>query len=204
MRSTGKQSRDQTNCFPGVLKSSRTVSTSLDAPTGPVIHATAVVESGAIIGHGVRIWHFAHVRAGAVIGSGSQLGKSVYVDAGVVIGSRCHIQNFVSLYAGVELADDVFVGPSAVFTNDRFPRAHNLHWELTPTRVGTGASIGANATILCGTIIGPWAMVGAGAVVTRDVRPHQLVHGNPARPRGWVCFCGALLPAAPSDCCTHT
>jgi acetyltransferase-like isoleucine patch superfamily enzyme len=159
-----------------------------------VVHETAVVEPGVAIGAGTRIWHHAHVRDGAVIGSGCNLGKNVYVDAGVVIGDRCKVQNNVSLYAGVTLEDEVFIGPSAVFTNDRFPRAHaEGGWDVVPTLVRTGASIGANATLVCGIEIGAWSTVAAGSVVTRDVVPHELVAGNPARRLGWVCRCGHVL-----------
>lgn len=169
----------------------------------PMIHPTAVVEPGAKIGDDVRIWHFVHVRKGANIGAGSQLGKSVYVDAGAVVGERCHVQNFVSLYAGVTLEDDVFVGPAVTFTNDLYPRANNASWIRVPTRVGRGASIGANATVVCGITIGEWAMVGAGAVVAHDVAPYQLVIGNPATPHGWVCKCGLPSDLGPSDRCAH-
>jgi dTDP-4-amino-4,6-dideoxygalactose transaminase/acetyltransferase-like isoleucine patch superfamily enzyme len=152
-----------------------------------------VVEDGAVVGADTTIWHHSHVRSGAVIGQSCNLGKNVYVDAGARIGDRVKIQNNVSVYRGVEIQDDVFVGPSAVFTNDLRPRAHAVDWQVTPTLVRTGASIGANATVVCGIEIGEHAMVAAGAVVTRTVRPHQLVAGNPARHRGWVCRCGAVL-----------
>src|SRR6266511_3995882 len=118
------------------------------------IHPTAVVEEGAEVGAGTRIWHFAHVRSGARIGERCVLGKSVFVDSRAVIGAGCRIQNFVSVYSGVTLEDDVFVGPSAVFTSDRYPRATGGQWELVPTLVRAGASIGANATVLCGLTIG--------------------------------------------------
>jgi dTDP-4-amino-4,6-dideoxygalactose transaminase/acetyltransferase-like isoleucine patch superfamily enzyme len=169
------------------------------------IHPTADVEPGATIGEGTRIWRHVHVRPGAVIGRGTSVGANVYVDADVRIGDRVKIQNNVSVYRGVEIADDVFVGPSAVFTNDLRPRAFSTGWQVTPTRIGRGASIGANATIVCGNDIGEYAMVAAGAVVTRSVRAHQLVVGNPARHHGWVCRCGTVVsrepqaPAAP-DC----
>jgi acetyltransferase-like isoleucine patch superfamily enzyme len=166
---------------------------------GPFVHPTAVVEDGAEIDDQARIWHFAHVRAGARIGAGTVIGKSVYVDDGAVIGSRCKIENFVSVYSGVTLADEVFVGPSVVFTNDLVPRATG-GWELLPTRVEHGASIGANATIVCGVTIGAWAMVGAGSVVTTDVATHHLVVGNPARRIGWVCRCGSRVEGPGSVC----
>lgn len=154
-------------------------------------HESAYVEDGAQVGDGTSIWHHAHIRSGATIGDGCNLGKNVYVDAGAVIGDRCKIQNNVSVFAGVTLGDGVFVGPSATFTNDLWPRAEG-DWEITPTTVEDGVSIGANATIICGVTIGHHATVGAGSVVTRDVEPNQLVVGNPARPRGWVCDCGRL------------
>jgi len=155
-------------------------------------HETSIVEDGARIGAGTAIWHHAHIRSGARIGAGCVLGKNVFVDAGAVIGDRCKIQNNVSVYDGVTLADEVFVGPSAVFTNDRFPRAQNPDWEIVETFVRRGASISANATIRCGVTIGTWAVVGAGAVVTRDVADHQIVAGNPARHLGWACRCGRV------------
>ena len=159
-------------------------------------HESAVIEDAAQIGAGTRIWHHAHVRAGAVIGAGCVLGKNVFVDSGAVVGDRCKIQNNVSVYTGVRLGSDVFVGPSAVFTNDLRPRASAGQWSITPTVVHDGASIGANATIVCGTVLGRSAMVAAGSVVTRDVQPHQLVAGNPARHHGWVCACGEVVSRA--------
>lgn len=170
----------------------------------PLIHPTAEVESGASVGAGTRIWHHAQVRAGAVIGLQCMLGKNVFVDDGVVVGDLVKIQNNVSLYRGVQLANEVFVGPAAVFTNDLRPRATGP-WQVLTTKVRQGASIGANATIVCGIEIGERAMVGAGAVVTRPVLPHQLVTGNPARPQGWVCGCGTVIsraatPPARLDC----
>ena len=156
-------------------------------------HETAIIEDGADIGVDTRIWHHAHVRSGARIGDGCSLGKNVFVDSGVTIGDRVRIQNNVSVYAGVSLGDEVFVGPSAVFTNDRLPRAHGYEWEVVPTVVERGASIGANATIVCGIRLGAWSMVAAGSVVTNDVEPHELVVGNPARRRGWCCWCGRVV-----------
>jgi acetyltransferase-like isoleucine patch superfamily enzyme len=158
-----------------------------------VAHETAVVEDGATIGEGTRIWHHSHIRSGAHIGSDCVLGKNVYVDAGAVIGDRVKVQNNVSVFTGVTLEDEVFVGPSAVFTNDRVPRAQNPEWVVVPTLVRQGASIGANATVVCGHTVGPWAMVAAGAVVTHDVAPQELVAGNPARRLGWVCRCGDVI-----------
>jgi UDP-2-acetamido-3-amino-2,3-dideoxy-glucuronate N-acetyltransferase len=161
--------------------------------SGVFVHVTAEVEPGARIGVGTRIWHQAQVRAGAEVGAGCTLGKNAFVDAGVHIGDRCKVQNNVSVYAGVTLDDEVFVGPSAVFTNDLRPRAVCAEWTVVPTRIRHGASIGANATVICGTEVGAYAMVAAGAVVTRTVRDHQLVAGNPARHRGWVCGCGTVI-----------
>jgi UDP-2-acetamido-3-amino-2,3-dideoxy-glucuronate N-acetyltransferase len=173
---------------------------------GAAIHPTAVVEPGAVVGDGSRIWHQSHVRDGARIGAGCTIGFAVYVDAGVVIGDRCKIQNHVSVYRGVVLEDDVFVGPAATFTNDVYPRAASGEWEIMPTRVRRGASVGAHATIVCGVELGEWSMVAAGAVVARDVPAHGLVVGVPARLRTWVCACGHPLAAAsdvPPDRCTH-
>jgi len=126
------------------------------------VEPTAVIEPGALIGSGTRIWHHAHVRAGAVVGKRCVLGKGVFVDAGAVVGDGCKIQNDVSVYAGVRLSNLVFVGPSAVFTNDRYPRADSTDWQLVPTRIETGASIGANATVVCGVEVGKWAVVSRG------------------------------------------
>ncbi len=157
------------------------------------VHPTAIVEDDVEIGEGTRIWHFVHVRKGARIGSGCNIGKGVYIDAGVKIGNNVKIQNFVSVYRGVTIEDDVFLGPHATLTNDLYPRAFNESWEIVPTLIKKGASIGANATIVCGVTIGEYAMVGAGAVVTKDVPPHALVYGNPARIKGFVCYCGRPL-----------
>ena len=156
----------------------------------PFIHPSAIVEDGASIGAATSVWHHCHVRAGAVVGSSCTLGKNVFVDAAAVVGSRVKIQNNVSVYSGVTIEDEVFVGPSAVFTNDMFPRATSTSWEITATTVRKGASIGANATIVCGNDIGEFATVAAGSVVTKPVAAHQLVAGNPARHLGWMCECG--------------
>ena len=165
-------------------------------------HPTAVIDDGASIGAGTKIWHFCHVSGSARIGERSNLGQNVFVAPDVVIGNNVKIQNNVSLYTGVVVEDDVFLGPSAVFTNVLNPRSHvSRKDEYRPTRIGQGASVGANATIVCGTALGRYAFVGAGAVVTRDVPDYALVYGNPARIRGWMCQCGVQLgwQAAPED-----
>lgn len=157
------------------------------------IHPLAVVEENVHIGAGTRIWRFAHVRTGAVIGDECMLGNHVFVDAGVRIGHRVKIQNGVLVYAGVSIDDEVFLGPHMTFTNDLYPRAGNPDWQVTPTHVCRGASVGANATIVCGVTIGAYAMIAAGSVVTRAVAPYALVRGNPARCTGYVCVCGHKL-----------
>lgn len=157
-----------------------------------------MVEPGAIIGAGTRVWALSHVRGGAKIGAGCVIGTGVTVDADVVIGDRCKVQNGALLFRGVRLGSGVFIGPGAVLTNDRKPRAVAPggelltadDWTLSAIEVGDGASIGANATVVAGARIGAWAMVGAGAVVTHDVLAHALVIGVPARQAGWVCACG--------------
>jgi len=158
------------------------------------IHESAIVDPGAQIGAGTRIWHFTHVMSGAVIGKGCSLGQNVFVAKGVVLGDNVKVQNNVSIYEGVICEDDVFLGPSMVFTNVLNPRsAVNRKSEYRRTRVGKGASIGANATIVCGHDIGPYAFIGAGAVVTKDVPPYALVVGNPARQIGWMSRHGERL-----------
>lgn len=166
------------------------------------MHPTAEVSPDAEIGPGCRIWHQAQIREGARLGTGCIVGKGAYVDFGVQIGSNVKIQNRASVYHGVTLEDGVFVGPHAVFTNDRLPRAINpdgslksdADWVVGETLVRKGASIGAAAVILPGVTIGRWAMVAAGAVVTRDVPDYGLVVGHPARLVGYVCPCGTRLP----------
>jgi acetyltransferase-like isoleucine patch superfamily enzyme len=167
----------------------------------PKIHASASVHPSAKIGEDTQIWLWCQVREKTTIGKQCIFGKGVYVDSGVEIGNRVKIQNNVSLFHGVKIGDGVFIGPHVCFTNDLFPRAINRDgslksaddWTITPTKVGYGASLGANSTIKCGVKIGDWAMVGAGSVVTRNVPAHGLVVGNPARLVGYVCSCGAKL-----------
>ena len=160
-------------------------------PDSYFAHETAVIDAGSRIGAGTKIWHFSHVMSGAVLGERCNLGQNVVVSPGCVIGSGVKIQNNVSVYTGVTLEDDVFCGPSMVFTNVINPRAHiERKHEYRPTLVRRGSSIGANATIICGVTLGEYCFIGAGAVVSRDVAPFALVTGNPARHRGWVCACG--------------
>ena len=163
------------------------------AGSGVRVHPTAIVDEGAEIGNGTSVWHHAHLRDGAHVGRDCVIGKNVYVDTQAVIGDRCKLQNNVSVYHGVHIGDDVFVGPSATFTNDLVPRAFNTDWQVVETHVHDGASIGANATIVCGVTLGQYSMIAAGATVTRDVAAHQLVAGNPARHLGWVCRCGKVI-----------
>lgn len=157
-------------------------------------HASAIVDEGAEIGAGSRIWHFVHVCAGAKVGRNVVLGQNVFVAGGAVVGDDCKVQNNVSIYEGVVLEDGVFVGPSAVFTNVHNPRAHvERKAEYRGTRVRTGATLGANCTILCGVTIGRFGFIGAGAVVTRDVPDHALVTGVPGRQTGWMSHHGEKL-----------
>ncbi len=160
----------------------------------PFIHESAYVDEGAVIGPGTKVWHFCHVMPGAVIGNDCSLGQNVVVMGGTKIGTNVKIQNNVSIYEGVELEDDVFCGPSMVFTNVVNPRsAVSRKHEYKKTLVGRGATIGANATIVCGVTLGRYAFIGAGAVVTRDVPAHALMTGVPAKRTGWMCECGVKL-----------
>ncbi|MHC4472498.1 MAG: acyltransferase, partial [Planctomycetota bacterium] len=162
-------------------------------------HETAHVDDGAVVGEGTRIWHFCHVMGGARLGRGCVLGQNVFVAGDVAIGHNVKIQNNVSVYEGVTLEDDVFCGPSMVFTNVTNPRSHvSRKDEFRETRVGRGATLGANCTVVCGHDVGEYAFVAAGAVVTRDVGPHSLVAGVPARHIGWMCGCGERLPLDPA------
>jgi UDP-2-acetamido-3-amino-2,3-dideoxy-glucuronate N-acetyltransferase len=157
-------------------------------------HESAYIDEGAVIGDGTRIWHFSHVMPGARIGNSCNIGQNVVISPDVVIGNNVKIQNNVSVYTGVVLEDDVFCGPSMVFTNVINPRSHvSRKHEYQKTVVGRGASLGANSTIICGNNVGRYAFVGAGAVVTRDVPDYALVVGNPARISGWVCHCGVKI-----------
>jgi UDP-2-acetamido-3-amino-2,3-dideoxy-glucuronate N-acetyltransferase len=157
-------------------------------------HETAIVDAGAQIGAGTRVWHWVHICAGARIGANCVLGQNVFVGNKVVIGNNVRIQNNVSVYDDVTLEDDVFCGPSMVFTNVINPRSHvSRKDEYLPTRVRRGASIGANATVVCGNEIGEYAFIGAGAVITRAVPGYALVIGSPAKRIGWMCQCGERL-----------
>jgi len=158
------------------------------------VHPTAVVDEGAVIGKGSNIWHFCHVMDGALIGEHCSLGQNCFVAATVVMGNKVKVQNNVSLYDGVHCEDEVFIGPGAVFTNVINPRsAVNRKGEYRQTYIKKGATIGANATILCGIAIDEYAFIGAGAVVTHDVPAHALVTGNPARQTGWMSTHGEKL-----------
>jgi UDP-2-acetamido-3-amino-2,3-dideoxy-glucuronate N-acetyltransferase len=168
------------------------------------VHPTAVVDEGAVLGAGVKVWHFAHVCAGASLEEGVVLGHASYVGPGVRIGRGTKIQNHVSVYEGVTLEEEVFVGPSAVFTNVRNPRSHvNRRGEFAPTRVRRRATIGANATVVCGVTLGEGCFVAAGAVVTRDVPAGVLVRGSPARAAGYACACGEILPRSGDLACAR-
>ena len=159
------------------------------------LHESSYVDDNVEIGEGTKIWHFCHIQKGARIGKNCSLGQNVNVSNNVIMGDGCKLQNNVSLYEGVELEDYVFCGPSCVFTNDLTPRAKYPKGSAgyKKTLVCRGASIGANATVVCGHSIGPWAMVASGAVVTKNVKAHELVSGVPAKHMGWVCECGQVL-----------
>jgi UDP-2-acetamido-3-amino-2,3-dideoxy-glucuronate N-acetyltransferase len=169
--------------------------------TTTFIHPTAEVSPHATIGDGCRVWRQAHIREHAVVGPGSTIGAGVYVGAGVRLGRNCKIQNDALLYEGLELDDGVFVGPQVCFTNDFLPRAVNPDlslksaddWQVGKTHVREGASLGTRSVVITGVMIGRWALVGAGSIVTRDVPDHALVYGQPARIHGWVCLCARRL-----------
>ena len=158
------------------------------------VHESSYVDEGAQIGSDTNIWHFCHVMNGAVIGERCNIGQNVFVAADVIIGNNVKIQNNVSVFKGVVLEDDVFLGPSMVFTNVSNPRSHvSRRDEYKTTLVKKGATVGANATILCGITLGQYCFIGAGAVVTRNVPDYGLVYGNPGRVQGWMCQCGTRL-----------
>jgi UDP-2-acetamido-3-amino-2,3-dideoxy-glucuronate N-acetyltransferase len=166
------------------------------------VHESAYVDEPADIGEGTRVWHFSHVMSPCTIGRNCTIGQNVQIAPRVRIGDRVKIQNNVSVYEGVELEDEVFCGPSMVFTNVTTPRGgtpRNRPEDYAPTLVKRGATLGANSTIVCGHTIGEFAFVGAGAVVTKDVPPYALVYGNPARVRGYACECGLRLHFADDD-----
>ncbi len=175
-----------------------------DRSSPAYVHPTAIVDARARIGEGTRVWAHAQIREHARVGRECNVGTGAYVGAGVVVGDRCKIENNASLFEGLTLEDGVFVGPHAVFTNDRRPRSVNpdgslqtaADWVIGATTVRRGASIGSGAIVLPGLTIGPYALVGAGAVVTKDVPAHAVVVGNPARAAGWVCCCGRTRAAA--------
>jgi UDP-2-acetamido-3-amino-2,3-dideoxy-glucuronate N-acetyltransferase len=157
-------------------------------------HESAYVDEGAVVGAGTRVWHFSHIMPGAVIGRNCSIGQNVNVGSKAVLGDGVKVQNNVSIYDDVVIEDDVFCGPSCVFTNVINPRAFvERKDEYRKTCVRKGAAIGANATIVCGTTLGEYCFIGAGSVVTKDVRPYAMVFGSPAREKGWVCRCGVKL-----------
>ena len=173
-------------------------------PQPPFVHPLALVEEDVQIGTGTKVWAFAHLRRGARVGSDCIIGSGATVDLGVVLGDRCKVQNSALLYSGLRVGDGVFIGPAAVFTNDRLPRAVTpdgalrtaAQWEHGATVVEDGASVGAGATVVTGTRIGAWAMVGAGAMVSRGMsRRTRWSSGCPPRRQGWVCACGARVDA---------
>lgn len=160
-------------------------------------HPTALIEKNVTIGEGTKIWVNAQIRSGAKIGTNCIISKDTYIDTNVSIGNGCKIQNSVSIYNGVIIENDVFIGPNACFTNDKVPRAFDPNWKITPTLIKKGASIGANATIVCGITIGEYAMVAAGSVVTKDVFPYSLVMGNPAKHHSFIDKMGNKIEGNP-------
>ena len=158
------------------------------------VHSSAIIDEGCIIGKGTKIWHFSHIMTGCTIGANCNIGQNVVVSPGVILGKNVKVQNNVSIYTGVICEDDVFLGPSMVFTNIINPRSAIIRRDqYVKTQVKKGATIGANSTIICGHNIGEYALIGAGAVVTKDVLPYALVMGNPARQKGWVSEYGHSL-----------
>jgi UDP-2-acetamido-3-amino-2,3-dideoxy-glucuronate N-acetyltransferase len=179
-------------CQRSLQEGGRAISPSRES--GYFVHQTSIVEQPCQIGEGTRVWHFCHIMPHAAIGKDCVIGQNVFIGRGVKIGNSVKIENNVSVFEGVTLEDGVFCGPSCVFTNVINPRSHiSRKHEFKPTPVRKGASIGANATIICGNTIGRYAFIGAGAVVTKDVPDYALVYGNPARPQGWVCECAVKL-----------
>ena len=169
-------------------------SESENSMSGYFIHPSSVIDPGAVIGKGTKIWHYSHIMGESTIGDNCTLGQNVFIAAGVKIGNNVKIQNNVSVYTGVMLEDDVFLGPSMVFTNVINPRSHiNRRDQYQQTLVKRGGTIGANATIVCGITLGEYSFIGAGAVVTRDVPAYGLVFGNPGQLQGWMCSCGERL-----------
>jgi UDP-2-acetamido-3-amino-2,3-dideoxy-glucuronate N-acetyltransferase len=163
-------------------------------PTGVQVHESALVESD-LVGSGTVVWAFAHIMAGAVVGEDCKVGDHAFIESGAVVGNRVTVKNNALIWHGVHIGDDVFVGPNVVFTNDLNPRAHRSSTpeDWIETFIRDGVSLGANSTIVCGITVHAHAMVGAGSVVIREVRSHELVAGNPSRHIGWVCYCGARL-----------
>lgn len=153
-------------------------------------HETAVIEDGAQIGEGSKIWHFTHVRNSAVIGKNVSIARDGYVDANVHIGDNSRVQNGVSIYNGVKVGDWCFIGPHVIFTNDQFPRVGTKTWDITPTLIKNASSIGAGAIIRCGIEVGEFSMIGAGAIVTKSVKPFSLVLGTPGKKVAYICACG--------------
>jgi UDP-2-acetamido-3-amino-2,3-dideoxy-glucuronate N-acetyltransferase len=166
------------------------------------VHESSYVDEPSVIGPGTKIWHFSHVMKNSRIGANCNIGQNVVISPDVVIGTNVKIQNNVSVYTGCILEDDVFCGPSMVFTNVVNPRSHVLRRdEYKTTLVKRGASFGANSTVVCGTTIGQYAFIGAGSVVTRDVPDYALMYGNPATLRGWMCACGIKLEFRENESC---
>jgi len=163
------------------------------------IEATANVSDNAKIGNGTKVWINSQIREGSEIGSDCIISKDTYIDTKVKIGNNCKIQNSVSIYQGVIIEDDVFVGPNACFTNDKVPRAFSEEWKITPTLIKKGASIGANATIVCGITVGEYSMIASGSVVTKDVEPYSLVMGNPAKHYSYIDKMGNKIEGTLND-----